>query len=189
MPPKVKVTKNEIIQAALDIVREQGDGALNARSVADRLGCSTQPVFSNYPSMNDLRTDVMDAARKMYIKYVEEEIKKEKYPIYKSSGMAYINFAKTEKELFRLLYMYDRTNDQQSDELHPFITGFLSDKFGISHEEARMFHLKMWVSVHGLAVLQATSFLELPEDTVSEVMTDIFLGLVHRNEIKKENGQ
>ena len=41
MPPKVKITKEEIIEAALRIVRESGDEALNARNVAAALGCST----------------------------------------------------------------------------------------------------------------------------------------------------
>lgn len=51
MPPKVKVTKEEIIAAALEILRQKGMEAVNARAVAAALGCSTQPIFSNYSSM------------------------------------------------------------------------------------------------------------------------------------------
>ena len=58
MPPKVKITKDEILKAALGIVRKGGAQALNARALADALGCSTQPVFSNYPGMDELRADV-----------------------------------------------------------------------------------------------------------------------------------
>ena len=39
MPPKVKVTREQIVQAALALVRESGAQALNARAVANRLGC------------------------------------------------------------------------------------------------------------------------------------------------------
>ena len=59
MPPKVKVTKEAIINAAMDIVRENGAAALNARAVAARLDCSTQPIFSNYNNMEELRADVI----------------------------------------------------------------------------------------------------------------------------------
>ena len=46
MPPKIKVTKEDIIRIAIDCVRESGEGSLNARNIASRLGASTQPIFS-----------------------------------------------------------------------------------------------------------------------------------------------
>ena len=72
MPPKVKVTKEEIVRAALDLVRQSGAAALNARAVANRLGCSTQPVFSNYATMEELRQDVLQAADGCYQKHIAE---------------------------------------------------------------------------------------------------------------------
>ena len=38
MPPKCRFTREEIIQAALDLTAEKGVGALTARSLAQRLG-------------------------------------------------------------------------------------------------------------------------------------------------------
>ena len=58
MPPKVKVQKEEIVRAAVEIVRKQGMAALNARTVAAALGCSTQPVFSNFAAMEDLQAQL-----------------------------------------------------------------------------------------------------------------------------------
>ena len=62
MPPKVKVTKEEIINAALALVRENGTDAINARSIAASLACSTQPIFSNFATMEELQKDVILAA-------------------------------------------------------------------------------------------------------------------------------
>jgi hypothetical protein len=45
MPPKVKITKEEIIQTALFLVRENGEQAINARAIATALHCSTQPIL------------------------------------------------------------------------------------------------------------------------------------------------
>ena len=59
MPPKIKVTKEDIVAAALDIVRRSGAEAINARTVAAALQCSTQPVFSNFATMEDLRLAVV----------------------------------------------------------------------------------------------------------------------------------
>ena len=62
MPPKVKVSKEQIVSAALDLIRHQGYDALNARSIAAALGCSTQPIFSNFTTMEELRGTVIQAA-------------------------------------------------------------------------------------------------------------------------------
>ena len=55
MPPKVRITKEDIIHTAVEIVRRDGTGAINARVIAKELNCSTQPVFSNFATMEDLR--------------------------------------------------------------------------------------------------------------------------------------
>ena len=62
MPPKVKITKEEITAAALELLRQRGMEAINARAVAKELGCSTQPIFSNYSTMTGLFADVLAAA-------------------------------------------------------------------------------------------------------------------------------
>lgn len=55
MPPKIRVEKEDIIKAAAEIVREKGISSLNARAVAAKLGVSTQPIFSNYSTMEELK--------------------------------------------------------------------------------------------------------------------------------------
>lgn len=40
MPPKAKFTREEIIAAGLDLVREEGFSALTARGLGARLGLS-----------------------------------------------------------------------------------------------------------------------------------------------------
>ena len=58
MPPKAKVTRDMIVDAAFDLVRAEGQGALNARAVARRLGCSTQPVLYAFATMEELKAAV-----------------------------------------------------------------------------------------------------------------------------------
>ena len=110
MPPKVKITEAKIVNAAIEIVRKKGSDSLNAREIAAHLGCSTQPIFSNFNTMEDLRHKVICAADRIYQKYIKSEIDSKKHPEYKATGMAYIRFAKEEKELFKLLFMRDRSN-------------------------------------------------------------------------------
>ena len=178
MPPKVKITKQEIVDAAVRIVQEKGTEALNARNIALALGCSTQPIFSNFSTMEQLHYTVIQKAEEIYLQYVQKELEEGKYPVYKASGMGYIRFAKEQRKLFHLLYMRDRTNENYPNE--PELPDDILNTFrkmGLDDEKATMFHLEMWAFVHGIAVMLATSFVDLDFDLASRMITDVYQGL------------
>lgn len=179
MPPKIKVSKKEIVSAALEIIRKGGTGALNARTVAAALNCSTQPIFFNYATMEDLKADVKKAAFSEYEAYLHREMEKGEYPPYKASGMSYIRFAGEEKELFRMLFMTDRSMDDRKNEDKSFdeIARLTAKNTGLSEQDARLFHLEMWMYVHGIAVMAATSYWELAKEDISGMLTDAYEGL------------
>ena len=179
MPPKVKVTKDDIVNAAVEIVRKSGAEALNARTIAAVLNCSTQPVFSNFATMEELRLAVVGRADTLCGDYIRKEIESGHYPPYKASGMAYIRFAKEEKELFRLLYMRDRTDETipESDDLENQMETMVQNNTGLSDLDAKLFHLEMWAYVHGIATMFATGFLNLDWELVSRMLTDSYRGL------------
>lgn len=109
-------------------------------------------------------------------------MKSGKYPPYKASGMAYIRFAKEEKELFKLLFMRDRTHENIGDdkeELEPLLK-LVQQKLGLNEEAAYLFHLEMWLYVHGIATMVATSYLEWNEEFISRALTDGYEGLKDR---------
>ncbi|MBQ9861847.1 MAG: TetR/AcrR family transcriptional regulator [Clostridia bacterium] len=179
MPPKVKVTKAEIVKAALAVVREHGAGVLNARTVAAVLNCSTQPIFSNFSTMDELRLAVVEQADILCQEYMQREEESGVFPAYKANGMAYIRFAKEEKELFKLLYMRDRSRESiSSDSEHlAKMEDLVYDNTGLSGLEAKLFHLEIWAYVHGIAAMFATGFLNLDWDLVSKMITDMYQGL------------
>lgn len=115
MAPKVKVTKEDILKTALDLLREQGEGAINVRRIAERIGCSTQPICFNFATMEELREALRGEAYKAYLGFIEREVASGKYPAYKAYGMAYMRFALEEKELFRFLYMCERSGEESMD--------------------------------------------------------------------------
>lgn len=186
MPRKFMFTREEVLAAALDLVREHGIDAVTARGLGERLGSSSKPIFSLFENMEDLLKAVMDAANELYKSYLQEGMKSGKYPPYKASGMAYIRFAKEEKELFKLLFMRDRTHEKIDDgreELKPLLE-VLQKNLGLDEENAYLFHLEMWIYVHGIATMLATSYLEWDEDFISKVVTDGYNGL--KTEYAKE---
>lgn len=178
MPPKVKTTKEDIIEGALSLVRLGGAGAINARGIAAALGCSTQPIFSNFSSMEELEEEVTSAAYRLYLGFIEREITSGRYPDYKASGMAYIRFAAEERELFKLLFMCDREGkDIAPTADFTAAVDMIMGANGVSREVATLIHLEMWACVHGIATMLATSFLSLEWPLISDILSDVYLGV------------
>ena len=187
MPPKVKITKEDIVKTAVELVRASGEGAINARTIAASLHCSTQPIFSNFATMEDLQQSVIEAAYDRYLNFIKSEVESGKYPPYKSFGMAYIRFANEEKALFKLLFMCDR----KGKEIIPTLDFDASIEIimnvnGVTREKAELMHLEMWALVHGIGTMLATSFLSLEWELISRMLTDVYQGIRTRH-ISEEN--
>ena len=58
MPAKAKVTKEMIVDAAFAVAREAGVDSINARTVSERLHCSTQPVMYHFATIEELKRTV-----------------------------------------------------------------------------------------------------------------------------------
>ncbi len=182
MPPKVKITKKEIVNSALELVKKEGIEAINARSIAASLGCSTQPIFSNFSTMDELQDAVIAAAYDLYLTFLKNEAKTLEYPKYKSFGMAYIRFSKDEKELFKLLFMRDRNGSPLSPTVDfTESVEMIQNSNGVSYKTAELMHLEMWAFVHGIAVMLATSFHVLEWELISDMLTDAYMGIRSRH--------
>ena len=181
MPAKKQIPREIILEAAVALVRKGGMGLLNARNLAKELHCSTQPIYLSFQSMEALKEEIIQKAQETYQAFLAQEGAQAKYPPYKAYGMGYIRFAKEEKELFRLLFMRDRSREIISgdpDEIADIVS-LISKTTGLSRDAAYLFHIEMWIFVHGIATMIATSYLDWDLDTVSRVLTDDYQGLTH----------
>lgn len=178
MPPKIKITKDNVIETTINLIRINGASSINARTIANALNCSTQPIFSNFSSMEELRNSVIKSVYQVYLQYLNDELSKDTYPPYKSYGMAYIHFAKQETELFKLLFMSDRTSqDLAFTEDFQTSVEMIMKATSLSQEKAKLFHLEMWAFVHGIATMFATSFCAFDWDEISKMISDVYQGL------------
>ena len=183
MARKTEIFREDIIDAAVEIVRDQGPEALNARSLASKLGCSTQPVFSNFKGMDNLLSAVLGKIFEEYNSFVKKIVDKNEYSTpYKSQGMGYILFAIQQPNLFKLLFMRDRKKEESSseDKLFEDVIPVIMEATGFDREKASLFHLEVWATVHGIAVMAATGYLELDPELISRILTDTYQGLIQR---------
>lgn len=204
MPPKAKFTKEEIIEAALNIVREEGFDALTARALGAKLGSSARPIFTVFQSMDEVQQEVMKAARALYDGYISQALSGERAyeHAFKSVGTQYILFACREPKLFQLLFMKEKDNPPDFagvlpliDENYELILGSVRDDYKISDALALRLYKHLWVYTHGIASLCATGMCRFSGEEISEMVTDVFSSLLakfaaeKRNEERKERGE
>ena len=96
-----------------------------------------------------------------------------------------------ESNLFKLLFMRDRRNEDSSAEAGTFyeVIPLLMKSLDLTEEQAVMFHLEMWTFVHGIAAMAATSYCKWDMEQASKALTDIYQGLRLRyGQMKMEAG-
>lgn len=185
MPPKAKFTKEEIIEAALSIVRTDGFSALTARALGTKLGSSPRPIFTVFESMEEVQEMVKEAAKKLYAGYVEKGLSEE--ISFKGVGTQYILFAVKEPKLFQLLFMTEQKNLPDLTGVLPLIDEsyekiLLSIQKDYQFDELyaqRLYH-HLWIYTHGIGTLCATKTCRFTGKEIEEMITEIFLSLLKK---------
>ena len=176
MPPKPKYTREEITDAAVALVREKGEAALTARELGSRLGTTSTPIFTAFKNMEEVKESVLLKSKELFLKYREEEIAKNEVPRYKAIGIGYIRFAAEEKNLFRLLFMRDRTNESCGidNEFDSDVLSTVEIQTGLPDEQINIFHTEMWLFTHGIATMLATSYFSWTPEQIGILLTDAY---------------
>ena len=178
MAPKNKFTREEMVEAALRVVRAKGIDGLTAKTLADALGTSTQPVFTAFGSMDALKREVYAAALRVYDGYVNAGLK-EKIPFF-GVGMQYIRFAREEPELYRLLFL-TRTQEcsamKSMEHLREFVRPTLVNIYRITAEEADVYFRDLWFVVHSLATLIVTGDCPYSDREIGQILTGVSVSI------------
>ena len=180
MAPKNKFTQEEMLEAALRVVRVRGIDGLTAKTLADELGTSTQPVFTAFGSMDAVRREVYAAAVRVYDGYADAGLR-ERIPFF-GVGMQYIRFAREEPELYRLLFL---TRPQDGEHgamaamhhLQELVRPTLKSVYRITAEEADVYFRDLWLVVHGLATLIVTGGCPYSDRDIGGILTGVSISI------------
>lgn len=186
MPAIKKISKEAIIDAAIDVLREGGASAINARSVAKKLGCSTQPIYLSFQNMDDLKAAVTQRAIALHTQHVREWLHildadgscYREHSHYSSYGIGFVKFAAQEKHLFRWLYLEGKQlGPYQDDVLLPEIIAAIVNEYGYTKELAEKLHKDMAYYSYGLALLANTDHLNLTDEELLASFRREFMAL------------
>ena len=185
MPPKPKVTKEQVIEAAAHIVRKEGMSGLTAKSLAAQLHCSTQPIFWLFEGMEEVRGAVTEKALEKFDEYLRTEVAD--VSAYKAIGLNYIRFAAEETEFFKLLFMSESSGKDilTSHTEQAYVLHVLETKENITGARAQDIYEEMWLFSHGIATMIATGTATFTPERIKEMLTAVYRGLTENSE--KEN--
>ena len=186
MPPKAKITKEMILNTVLEITRNKGFDAVNARSIAGKLRCSTRPIFTCYENMDELKKEFLASAYGYYEQYVDDYCDCVNVSPLLVLPLSYIEFAREEPYLFKLLFINDM--DLKMEKAKDFYkeTGnedrarFFSETAGLELERAKVIFLDLFLYTHGIAVLTATKKITLDRKNAEEMVANILTAFIRQ---------
>lgn len=154
--PKQRITKEMVVDAAFELARQGGMERVMAKHIAEKLGCSVQPIYSYCNNMDGLRSDVEQRARLFLQTYIAARI--DKNDPFRSTGRAYLQLAKEEPNILKIFVLQKRAyvcslNDLYRLEADEQLPEAIAGKLNISVESAKRLHLNMLIYTIGIGTI------------------------------------
>lgn len=182
MPAKVKATKEMIIDAAFEVARKTGAENINARTVSEKLNCSTQPVMYHFATIEDLKRAAYEKADLYHSEYLMD-IKDTQNGTMLGIGLNYIRFAIEEPHLFRFLFQSNFFNGKtmleliDANELVPVLSA-MQESLKMGMEQTKKVFLTVFLFVHGYASIIANNSLKYDEKVIESHLEQAYRGAI-----------
>ncbi|MBU9723544.1 MULTISPECIES: TetR/AcrR family transcriptional regulator [Bacillaceae] len=192
MPPKAEITREKIIDAGFRVVREDGLGELSARNIAKKLNCSTQPIYSLFKNMGEMK----DAVYERVIAFQRQELanfKSDHQSKALNLAVGILQFAKNEKQLFRTIYLsgHKTYNLHEEEFIGEALTlDYLREssrvKF-IDEQKQRQIFLSLTIYLIGIGTMINTETLDIGIEEGTEMIREMYEALLLREMTQSNN--
>lgn len=169
MARKTQISKDVILQAALDMLIRDGYSTINIKTLSKEIGCSTQPLVWHFENMEGLRRALADYA----LSYANKKMDpsgNDGVNAFSQVGQAYIKMALYEPYLFQFVFLngsgcYPMGNSEMliKDEDNAQLIKRIANEFQITEKEAGQYFQDTLIYTHGLATFVATGIMRLSE--------------------------
>lgn len=190
MPPKPKFTREQIIDSAYEILREEGIDAVVARNVGKKLGTTSSPIFTVFSGMEELKEELYQKAKDVCLKYIGQAVNYE--PAFKEFGRRCVLFAQKEPHIYSFLFKkrlltidtMSIAEKEYSDIVLPILSG-VGKAFDLTIEEVRLILERLFVYCNGIMTLTLNGRKAYSEQKVNEILGENFAGMVILFKLKK----
>ncbi len=182
MPPKPKITKEMIVDAAFEVARKTGAENINARTVAKKLKCSTQPVMYHFATIEELKQAAYAKADLYHSEYLMN-IESPCEGVMLGIGLNYIRFAIEEPHLFRFLFQSNFFTGTtllemiDAEELAPVLLA-MQGAVGGSIDQVKEIFITIFLFAHGYASIIANNSLEYDEELIKSHLERAYRGSI-----------
>ena len=179
MPPKISTSKEMIIEAGYSIADEEGIGQVNCRAIAKKIGCSTQPVFSRFPNMDELKEEVFKYACDKLEKTIADRLQSSNtQSLLEIAVTVLADLARDHKNLYKLIYLSDFRSEKsfleerERYQTNKLIIKELVDRYYIDSERVERIFEGSSLLVHGICTVIATTTMDYSNEQVIRIVND-----------------
>jgi len=170
-----------VIEAAFEVARAEGIENVNARTVSQKLGCSTQPVMYHFATIEDMKKAAYERVDRFQMEYLMRIRPQENVVL--GIGLNYIRFALEEPYLFRFLFQSGFAAEKNvleiadSEGAKPILSA-MQTAMGLNREQTEEVFITLAMFVHGYASIIANNAWEYDENTAKIYLKRVYRGAV-----------
>ncbi|SOC40860.1 TetR/AcrR family transcriptional regulator [Ureibacillus acetophenoni] len=178
MPPKKKFTKEQIIDAAFEIAKNEGLSNITIRKVAEHLGSSIAPIYVNFKTIDELIEAVMQKVNELSFEMLGEV---NSGTPFLDIGIASLRFARDYPVLFQdFVFSQNKINHNYDENMGASLIEQMKgdeDLKGFSTEELMTIFMKMRIFTTGLSIMVAGGM--LPEEFNEEMGIELMKSMAN----------
>lgn len=183
MPPKARFTKEQIIDAAYELMMERGIEAVVAREVGKRMNATTTPIFTYFEGMDEVKGAVYDRTKNECMEYLRESLNFK--PAFKEFGMRWINYAKQNPNAYAMLFMREGVSQETKSvfdtDMFQMMQPMIKEMemgFGVSHDGAVRVVNDMIMFSQGIAIMLVKKLEEMTDEQISSCLTRVYFSCI-----------
>lgn len=168
--PKQRITQQMVLDAAFALLREGGPEQVLVKNIAQKLGCSVQPIYTYCSNMEGLHRQLEQKAAEFFAAYLASHV--DRADLFRSTGYAYLQLAKEEPAIFRLVVLRKRENVSSLSALYaaeasPHVAPAIAAALHIPVQTAQSLHLAMLIFNVGVGTILASCSPGIPIQEMS----------------------
>ena len=184
MAPETQFSAGKIIHAVLGITRAHAIYPVTARNIAEKHGRSVKLDFTAFDNMDDAIEATVERARSIFTEFMQKPY--EKLSIMRI-GLRWIDLARTEPNLYKLLFVPSARGARLTTPLNVFmnfegltekIVPIVASEFGLSGDKAYRLYNQMIIHAHGMACILVSGQTDFTEQSIREIFSETVESLV-----------
>lgn len=174
-------TRDYILKSAYELVEKEGFSNFTARNVAKKMGVSTQPIYLEFESMQDLKSTLIE----MIFEELKQKVFLEEHTGNKLVDICinYIDFSQKKPKLFISLFVDENGGGKMMyDASHAYFNKIIKQDAQyaqMSDDYLQALHDGTWITITGMASLMASGIMhpsrqqiiEIIQHTIDSIMT------------------